>query len=92
MHELSIALEICRLTEEQVGADALRDVRTVAVEVGDDAGVEAGNLEFCLEALLSRAPFGRARPQIDRCGGDVLRLNYLELDDNGETDDGDSTD
>jgi Zn finger protein HypA/HybF involved in hydrogenase expression len=53
MHELSIALEVCRMTEERVGPDGLRAVRAVGVEVGDDAGIEVGNLQFCLEALLA---------------------------------------
>ena len=81
MHELSIALEVCRIAEEQVGREDLCRVTEVAVEVGNDAGVEVGSLEFCLEALLSSAPFGNARPVIARAAGDVLRVSYLELDD-----------
>jgi hypothetical protein len=92
MHEMSIALEVCRLTEEQVGAAGLASVVVVALEVGDDAGVEIGNLEFCLEALLSRAPFGRARPVINRTRGDVLRLDYLEIDDDEGDGDADTND
>lgn len=92
MHEMSIALEVCRLTEEQVGRRGLASVLVVGLEVGDDAGVEVGNLEFCLEALLSRPPFGRARPVIKRSRGDVLRLDYLEIDDDTGEDDADSND
>lgn len=87
VHEMSIALEVCRLAEEQVGPRGLASIVVVGLEVGDDAGVEIGNLEFCLEALLSRPPFGRARPVIERSRGDVLRLDYLEIDDDtGESD------
>lgn len=81
MHELSIALEVCRIAEAQVGRDALVLVTEVGVEVGDDAGVEVGSLEFCLEALLGSPPFRSARPVITRTSGDVLRVSYLELDD-----------
>lgn len=81
MHELSIALEVCRIAEVQVGREALALVTEVGVEVGDDAGVEVGSLQFCLEALLSSPPFRSARPLITRTGGDVLRVSYLELDD-----------
>jgi Zn finger protein HypA/HybF involved in hydrogenase expression len=86
MHELSLALEVCRMTEERLGSERLTSVRAVAVEVGDDAGVEIGNLQFCLEALLTEPPFDRARPVIVRRPGDVLRLAYLEVDD-GRPDD-----
>jgi Zn finger protein HypA/HybF involved in hydrogenase expression len=86
MHEMSLALEICRVTEEQVGARQLPNVVTVAVDVGEDAGVEFANLEFCLEALLSNPPFGRARAVINREAGDDLRVAYLEVDD-GNPDD-----
>jgi Zn finger protein HypA/HybF involved in hydrogenase expression len=81
MHELSVALEVCRMTEERLGAHGVRAVRAVGVEVGEDAGVEIGNLEFCLEALLAEPPFAGARPVILRQPGDILRLAYLEVDD-----------
>jgi len=81
MHELSIALEVGRLAEERLGADGVGSLVTVGVEVGDDAGVEIGSLEFCLEAVLATPPFRRARPVIERLPGDVLRLAYLEVDD-----------
>jgi Zn finger protein HypA/HybF involved in hydrogenase expression len=81
VHELSVALEVCRMAEERLGRDALARVVTVAVEVGDDAGIEAANLEFCLEALLGAPPFRGAAPRITRQPGDALRLAYLEVDD-----------
>lgn len=86
MHELSLALEICRIAEEQVGPSGAGRLVTVGVEVGDRAGVEPDNLSFCLEALLGAPPFGRARPAIARLPGDVLRVSYLEVDDAGPDD------
>ncbi len=86
MHELSIALEVCRMAEERLGRAACAAVVEVAVEVGDDAGVEPASLEFCLDALLREPPFRRAAPVILRRPGDVLRLSYLEVDD-GRPDD-----
>ncbi|MDP2479680.1 MAG: hydrogenase/urease maturation nickel metallochaperone HypA [Candidatus Palauibacterales bacterium] len=86
MHEMSLALEICRITEEHVGTARLGDVRVVALEVGDDAGVERANLEFCLEALLGSPPFGAARPVIEPAPGDVFRVKYLEVEDDGPDD------
>ena len=69
------------MAEAQVGRDAVAQVVTVALEVGDDAGVEVSNLQFCLEALLTEPPFSNAQPVIHVCRGDVLRLAYLEVDD-----------
>lgn len=81
MHEMSVALEVCRLAEERLGRDALPRVVSVGVDVGDDAGVEISSLEFCLEAALAAPPFAGARPAITRLPGDVLRLAYLEVED-----------
>lgn len=86
MHELSIALEICRMAEERLGRDALPDLKTVGLDVGDDAGVEIGSLTFCLEALLGQPPFAGARPAVRRFPGEGLQLTYLEIED-GDPDD-----
>lgn len=86
MHELSLALEVCRMAEERLGREQLGDVVAVGLEVGDDAGIEVVNLEFCLEALLTQPPFARGKPVIARATGDILRLTYLEVDD-GDRDD-----
>jgi len=75
-----VALEIGRLAEERAGASA-GDVVAVGVEVGDQAGIEPENLAFCLEAVFAEPPFRGARPVIERRPGDVLRLAYLEVDD-----------
>ena len=80
MHEMSVAMEVARIAESKLG-DAASQLVSIAVEVGDEAGIEPANLEFCLEAVLATPPFMSAKPQILRCGGDVLRVAYLEIDD-----------
>ena len=80
MHEMSVAMEIARIAESKLG-DAASQLVCVAVEVGDDAGIEPSSLEFCLEAVFATPPFMSAKPQILRRGGDVLRVAYLEIDD-----------
>ena len=80
MHEMSIALEIARIAEDRLGPTAPQLV-AVAVEVGDGAGVEPANLEFCLEAVLATPPFRGAKGTIVPVRGDVLQLAYLEVDD-----------
>lgn len=86
MHEMSLALEVCRIAEEQVGSAAAGRVVAVGLEVGDESGVEVSSLEFCLESLLSTPPFHGARPRIARLPGDVLRVSYVDVDD-GRPDD-----
>jgi hypothetical protein len=49
--------------------------------VGDDAGLEIDNLEFCLEVLLTQPPFCCPELAISRLPGDVLRISYLEVED-----------
>lgn len=86
MHELSLAIEICRIAESRLPPDARARLCEVGIVVGDDAGVEAGNLVFCLEALLGAPPFGSARPMLTRTAGTELRVDYLEVNDAGPDD------
>lgn len=77
---MSLAMEIARIAETKLG-DAASQLVTVAVDIGDQAGVEYSSLEFCLDAVFSVPPFHRAKPRLLRCSGDVLRVAYLEIDD-----------
>jgi Zn finger protein HypA/HybF involved in hydrogenase expression len=86
MHELSVALEVCRIAEERLGPERAARLLAVGVEVGDEAGIEPGNLEFCLEALLASPPFGHARPDLVRLRGNQLRVSYLEVEDGDPAD------
>ena len=86
MHELSLALNVCRIVEEAVGPDQLGSVRQVGLEVGERSGVEVANLEFCLEAVLSTPPFSRARATVARTPGHDLRVTWLEVEDDGPPD------
>jgi Zn finger protein HypA/HybF involved in hydrogenase expression len=86
MHELSLALEVCRMAEAHLQPGAVGQLRAVCVEVGNDANVEVENFRFCLEALLDAPPFAGAVPTIVTRPGPDLRLAYLEVDD-GRSDD-----
>jgi Zn finger protein HypA/HybF involved in hydrogenase expression len=81
MHELSLALEVCRMAEAHLAPGSARQLRTICVEVGDDANVEVENFRFCLEALLDAPPFAGAVPTIVSRPGQDLRLAFLEVDD-----------
>jgi Zn finger protein HypA/HybF involved in hydrogenase expression len=86
MHELSMALEVCRIAELNAQPHAAAAVRSVSVEIGTDAGIEPDNFRFCLEALLQAPPFTGARLELVPCGGADLRVSHLEVDD-GRPDD-----
>lgn len=83
MHEMSVAMEICRIAEDQVGIEALPRVREIGLVIGYQSGIEPENLVFCLEALLQQPPFKGARPALELTNGDELRVSYLEVDDGG---------
>ena len=83
MHELSLALEVCRLTQEAAYPADPAQVVTVGLVLGDRSGVEPANFEFCLEALLAQPPFGQVTLTIARSPGDELRLDYVEVEDAG---------
>jgi Zn finger protein HypA/HybF involved in hydrogenase expression len=86
MHELSLALEVCRLAEEVLQREGGIAVRRIGVEVGNDSGIELGNFRFCLDALLSEPPFRGGRAEYLPTPGGTLRLAYVEVDD-GHPDD-----
>jgi Zn finger protein HypA/HybF involved in hydrogenase expression len=81
VHELSLALEVCRLAGEVLARERGAAVRAIGVEVGDDAGIEIENFRFCLAALLTEPPFLGARAELQPAPGDTLRLAYVEVDD-----------
>ena len=81
MHELSLALEVCRLAGEVVARNPPSTAREIGVEVGNDAGIELANFRFCLEALLGEPPLAGARAVLLPTPGDTLRLAYVEIDD-----------
>jgi Zn finger protein HypA/HybF involved in hydrogenase expression len=80
MHEMSLALEVCDITQRAIGDRSPAQVVEVVLDIGDDAGIEPSNLEFCLSALLSAPPFHAARPILRRQPGDELRVAHIEVD------------
>jgi Zn finger protein HypA/HybF involved in hydrogenase expression len=84
MHEMSIAMEVCRIAQDHVGFDALPRVREIGLVVGERSGVEPESLLFCLETLLDQPPFEGAKPALEMTPGEELRVSYLDVDDAGE--------
>jgi Zn finger protein HypA/HybF involved in hydrogenase expression len=81
MHELSLALEVCRVAEAVLDHERGTAIRAIGVEIGPDAGVELENFRFCLETLLLEPPFAGARAELVPAGGETLRVSYVEIDD-----------
>lgn len=81
MHELSLALEVCRQAEEVLEREHGVSVKRLAVEIGDNAGVEVENFRFCLDALLGEPPFSGTPAELTLTGGSDLRLAWVEVDD-----------
>lgn len=81
MHELSIALEICRVIEGRLSPVQLPQLVEIGLDIGDDTAIEVSNLEFCLDTLLTHPPFAGATVVIARSAGDDTRVSYLEIDD-----------
>lgn len=81
MHDLSLALEVCRQAEDVLVRSGGVAVQRVAVEVGEEAGVEIENFRFCLDALMQAPPFRGAPAELVSVGGSDLRLAWVEVDD-----------
>ena len=79
-------MDVCRIVQDRMELEALPELMTVAIEIGNDAGVEPESLEFCLEVLLRQPPFRHAKPLLLQVPGDVLRVSYLEVDDGSPND------
>ncbi|HEU4996160.1 MAG TPA: hydrogenase/urease maturation nickel metallochaperone HypA [Gemmatimonadaceae bacterium] len=80
MHEMSLALDVCGITERAIGTRSPSLVREVVLDIGDNAGVDPDNFEFCLTALLQSPPFGAAKPVLRRHAGSVLRVAHIEVE------------
>lgn len=85
MHELSVALEICRVIEERLLPLQLPQLVELGLEVGERSNLELPNLTFCLDTLLAHPPFAGATVVITRGDGDDMRVSYMEIDDERPT-------
>lgn len=85
MHELSIALSIVGLAEEQARTHHAGEIEELELEIGRLAGVELQTLMFALESSVKGTMLEKARivrhdiPGEGQCGdcGHVFRMNAL---------------
>lgn len=52
MHELSIAQNIIDIVEEHIPSEQRRQIRSIRLKVGEQAGVVPDSLEFCFNSLI----------------------------------------
>jgi hydrogenase nickel incorporation protein HypA/HybF len=86
MHEMSLADGVLRLIEDSAKANGFSRVKTVWLEIGALAGVEAAALRFCFDAVVKDTLADGARLEIATiegqgrcfaCGETVaIRLRY----------------
>ena len=77
---MSLALAVCEIAERAIGQRSPAQVREVVLDVGENAGVDLDNFEFCLTAVLQAPPFGIARPVLRRHAGSDLRVAHIEVE------------
>ncbi len=65
MHELSLALEIGSICEQELARAAESRITAVGVQVGVFSGAEVDTLKFCLEVVLKER-FGDVVVEIER--------------------------
>lgn len=65
MHELSIAMEILRIIENDISNKQSKKVTEIELDIGQMAGVDIGNLRFVLENISSQALFDGCRIHIN---------------------------
>lgn len=69
MHELSVAMGIVRIAEEETARAQAREVELIEIEIGDLAGVELDSLEYVWEAAVKGTVLEKAKRKIHRVAG-----------------------
>jgi hydrogenase nickel incorporation protein HypA/HybF len=82
MHELSIAMSLVQLVEEQVAAEPAADVIAVDVRIGDLASVVPEALQFAWGPATEGTRLEGSQLRIHRQrGSSALELTAVELSD-----------
>jgi hydrogenase nickel incorporation protein HypA/HybF len=80
MHEVGIADSILSAVRTEVAAHAPARATKVGVKIGALAGVDAGSLAFCFEALVKGSDLEPLELEIRPGTADELAFAYLELE------------
>jgi hydrogenase nickel incorporation protein HypA/HybF len=81
MHEMGIAQSILSSAEAVLSGRPGARLLSVGLRIGDWAGVDAGSLRFCFEALTKGTSGEGAALEIEAPGrSDALEIAYFELE------------
>lgn len=69
MHELSVAMGIVRIAEEETARARARHVELIEIEIGDLAGVELESLEYVWGAAVKGTVLEKATRKVLRVPG-----------------------
>ena len=69
MHELSVAMGIVRIAEEETARARAKEVQLIELEIGDLAGVELDSLEYVWEAAVMGTVLEKAKRKIIKVPG-----------------------
>ena len=79
MHELSVALGIVRIAEDETKKANAKSVETIELEIGTLAGIEFDSLEFVWPSAVKQTVLQHAKKRIN-----VIQAKALCLDCNHE--------
>jgi hydrogenase nickel incorporation protein HypA/HybF len=71
MHELSIAISIIELAEEEARKANATSISKIEVEIGDMAGIEKEALQFCWDSAIQGTMAGEAELVIHSVAGEA---------------------
>ena len=69
MHELSVAMGIVRIAEEELAKSSANSIELIEIEIGDLAGIEMDSLEYVWKAAVKGTALEKAERKIHRIGG-----------------------
>lgn len=75
MHELSVAMGIVRIAEEETAKAKARQVELIELEIGDLAGIELDSLEYVWDAAVRGTVLEQAERKIHQIPGKGLCLD-----------------
>ena len=68
MHELSVAMGIIRIAEEELSKSSAHTIEAIELEIGDLAGIELDSLEYVWDAAVRGTVLEKAQRKIHRIG------------------------